>query len=99
MNHFAEKYRGASVSVVGGDPREAAVDFLRHELSEEVKDEFREVIRIGALATLDAVVGRVVQEMLRARGFGESELGVQSLDVAWRDLVCRAVEPPPRDQS
>lgn len=92
MSHFEEKVPVSPVAVACGGRSEAAVDFLRHELSEEVQDQFREVIRIGALASLDAVVGRMVQEMLRARGFGESELGVESLDLAWRDLVRRAVE-------
>ena len=89
MVHYREDVAGFGTST--GDPREAAVEFLRHELSEEVQDQFREVIRVDALGTLDSVVGRVVQHMLRSAGFGERELGVENLGVAWHDLIRRAV--------
>lgn len=78
-------------AVACGDPGEAAVEFLRRELSPEVQDQFREVIRVGALPALDGVVGRVVQQLLRSHGFTERALGVESLDSAWQVLVRRAV--------
>lgn len=74
-----------------GESREAAVDFLRRSFSEEVQDQFREVIRIGALDALTPVVGRMVQEMLRSNGFDARELGIDGFGRAWQDLVCRAV--------
>ncbi|HEV2148893.1 MAG TPA: hypothetical protein VGR37_15920 [Longimicrobiaceae bacterium] len=86
-----EAVRAGAAVPVAGDPAAAAVEFLRRELSEEVQDQFREVIRVDALGALDAIVGRVVQQMLRCNGFTERVLGVESLGIAWRDLVRRAV--------
>ena len=83
--------RDPPLAVVCGDPQEAAVEFLRRELSEDVREQFREVIRVDALGALDSIVGRVIQGMLRSRGFDEDELGVERLDVAWHELVRRAV--------
>ncbi|HEX2189529.1 MAG TPA: hypothetical protein VHG51_11555, partial [Longimicrobiaceae bacterium] len=74
-----------------GDPRDEAAEFLRRELSDEVQEQFREVIRVDALGALDHIVGRVVQQMLRSAGFGEERLGVDHLGSAWRDVVYRAV--------
>ncbi|MDQ3389659.1 MAG: hypothetical protein M3483_09165 [Gemmatimonadota bacterium] len=74
-----------------GDSREAAVEFLRRELSPEVQEQFREAVRIGALDALDGVVGRVIQEMLRRRGFAEEAPGVERPEHQWRDLVRSAV--------
>lgn len=74
-----------------GGAREAAVDFLRSSFSEVVQDQFREVIRIGALDALTPVVGRMVQDMLRSNGFDARELGIDGYGPAWQDLVCRAV--------
>ncbi|HEX2092481.1 MAG TPA: hypothetical protein VHG28_08780 [Longimicrobiaceae bacterium] len=79
------------LAVVRSDPLEEAVEFLRRELSEEVLEQFREVVRAEALDALDCVVGRFVQQMLRANGFVEEELGVESLETAWHDLIRRAV--------
>jgi hypothetical protein len=86
-----ETVRAGAVALGRGDPAANAVEFLRRELSEEVQDQFREIVRVDALGALDAIVGRVVQQMLRCNGFGERELGVESLGTAWRDLVRRAV--------
>lgn len=74
-----------------GDPRDAAAEYLRRELSDEVQEQFREVIRVDALGALDHVVGRMVQQMLRSAGYGEERLGVESLGSAWHDLIRRAV--------
>lgn len=92
MAHSGENVvRESPLSLMCGDSQQAAVEFLRRELSEEVQDQFREVIRVGALGALDAVVGRVIQQMLRSNGFDEGGLGVERLDLAWRELVRRAV--------
>lgn len=86
-----EAVRFGPAARAAGDPREEAAEFLRRELSEEVQDQFREVIRVDALGALDHIVGRVVQQMLRSAGFSEERLGVENLGSAWRDLVRRAV--------
>lgn len=83
--------RSIPIAAVHADHRKEAVEFLRVRLSEEVQDQFREVIRAGSLDVLDSVVGRFVQQMLRGAGFGERELGVESLESAWQGLVRDAV--------
>ncbi|MBV9774888.1 MAG: hypothetical protein JO040_13120 [Gemmatimonadetes bacterium] len=92
MTHTREIVVGEAPCVaLCGDTREAAVDFLRGSFSEEVQDQFREVIRIGALDALTPVVGRMIQQMLRSNGFDARELGIDGFGPAWQDLVCRAV--------
>lgn len=92
MNQTREEaVRLGPAAEAAGDPRVEAAEFLRRELSDEVQDQFREVIRIDALSALDHIVGRVVQQMLRSAGFGEERLGVEHLGSAWHDIVRRAV--------
>lgn len=86
-----EAVRFGPAAAAAGDPRDEAAEFLRRELSDEVQEQFREVIRVDALGALDHIVGRVVQHMLRSAGFSEERLGVESLGSAWRDLIRRAV--------
>jgi|GEM_PF-2998128 len=83
--------RFVPADVASGDPRDAAAEFLRRELSDEVQEQFREVIRVDSLGALDSIVGRVVQHMLRSAGYDEEQLGVESLGTAWHDLIRRAV--------
>ncbi len=92
MTDFRQEVtREPPFSVVCGSPREAAVELLRRELSEQVKEQFREVIRAGAMNALNSVVGRMVGDMLRSHGFTEQELEVESIDAAWQELIRRAV--------
>lgn len=86
-----EAVRVVPAAVAAGDPREEAAEYLRRELSDDVQEQFREVIRVDALGALDAIVGRVVQQMLRAGGFCEERLGVDHLGRAWHDVIRRAV--------
>ena len=83
--------QAGAAAVAAPDPRDEAADYLRRELSEDVQDQFREVIRVDALHALDSIVGRVVQQMLRAGGFCEERLGVDNLGGAWHDVIRRAV--------
>ena len=83
--------RSIPIAAVRADRRAEAVEFLRGQLSEDVQDQFREVIHAGSLDVLDSVVGRFVQQMLRGAGFGERELGVDRLESAWQGLVRDAV--------
>jgi hypothetical protein len=81
----------APAAVAAGDPRDEAAEYLRRELSDDVQEQFREVIRVDALGALDSIVGRVVQQMLRSGGFCEARLGVESLGTAWHDVIRRTV--------